>query len=165
MRAGASIRPMTIEDIPAVSRLVTACYEFLTERQGFSPEHLRRLLAERCSEAWVRGTFPAYPRFIADANGRVVGLVGIEGNDIAELWVDLAWHRQGIGTMLFGKAQQTIADAGYATLTVRTTGYAVPFYEAMGGHIVGRKPCPSGPLVGWPLTYLEKPFAGRTDGR
>ena len=152
------IRPMTLNDVPAVSRLVTACYEFLTERQGFSPEQLRRLLAERCSEAWGRETFEAYSRFVAESGGRVVGLVGIEGNDIAELWVDPAWHRRGTGLILFGKAEQVIADAGHATLTVRTTGYAIPFYEAMGARIVGRKPCPGGPLVGWPLTYLEKPL-------
>jgi len=153
-----NMRAMTSEDVPAVSRLVTACYEFLAERQGFSPEQLQRLLVERCSEAWIRETFHAYPRFVADSDGCVVGLVGVEDNDLAELWVDPACHRQGIGTMLFAKAEQMIADAGHATLTVRTTGYAVPFYEAMGAHVVAQRPCPGGPMVGWPLTYLEKPL-------
>jgi ribosomal protein S18 acetylase RimI-like enzyme len=155
-----SLRPMARTDIPAASRLTARCYRFLAERQGFSPEQRRRLLMERCSEAWVRETFEAYPRFVAEAGGRVVGLVGIEGNDIAELWVDPARHRQGIGAILFRKAKQVIADAGHTTLTVRTTGYAIPFYEVMGAHVVARKSCPGGPMVGWPLTYLEKSLEG-----
>lgn len=151
-----SLRPMTREDVPAASRLVSACYRFLAERQGFSAEQLRRLLAESCSEAWLEETFDAYPRFVAESGTCVVGLVGVEGNDVAELWVDPAWHGQGIGAMLFRKAERMMRDAGHTTLTVRTTGYAIPFYEAMSAQVVDRRPCPSGPLIGWPLTYLEK---------
>ena len=118
------IRPMVPGDILAVSRLVTRCYEFLAARQGFSSEQLQRLLAERCSEACIGETFDAYPRFVAESGDCVVGLVGVVGNDVGELWVDPARHRQGIGAMLFRKAEQAIADAGHTTLTVRTTGYA-----------------------------------------
>lgn len=156
--AAVNLRPMTREDVPAASRLMTACYEFLAERQGFSEEQLRRLLAERCSEAWTRETFEAYPQYVAHVGDSIVGVVGIEGSDVAELWVDPTRHRQGIGTMLFRKAEQLIADTGHTTLTVRTTGYAIPFYETMGARVVDRKPCPGGPMIGWPLTYLEKPL-------
>ena len=151
-----SIRAMQLEDVPAVNLLVTDCYRFLAERQGFSAVQFRRLLEERCSENFVRKLFEEFPHYVAESGGRIVGAIGIEGSEVAELWVSPDYHRQGMGRALFRKAEDVIRQAGHAALTVRTTGYATHFYGAMGAHIVGRKPCDGGPLQGWVLTYLEK---------
>jgi hypothetical protein len=49
-----------------------------------------------------------------------------------------------------------LRDRRQAVLTVHTTGYAIPFYEAMGAHVVRKRACDFGPIEGWTLTYLEK---------
>ena len=150
------IRPMSPDDVVPVAALVADCNRFLALRKGFSARQVRRLLAERCSEAWVRDTTAAGGTYLAVSGGAVVGLVGIEGHDLAELWVAPRWHRRGVGARLFAKVEGILRERGHSRLTVRTTGYAIPFYEAMGARVVGEKACDRGPLEGWPLTYLEK---------
>ena len=50
----------------------------------------------------------------------------------------------------------TRADCQDSVLTVATTGFGVPFYEAMGMHITGRRLVTFGPLEGRELIQLEK---------
>jgi ribosomal protein S18 acetylase RimI-like enzyme len=149
---------MSVNDVLAVSELASTCYSFLAEQEGFSDSQLKQLLDTRCSIQYVQQSSRQFDRYVLELDGRIVGLVAIEENDLAELWVLPERHREGIGTLLFQEGERLIAGRGHRTLTVRTTGYAVPFYKAMGAHVVGRKPCEWGPLKGWELTYLEKPL-------
>lgn len=151
-----TIRTMILDDVAAVARLVTDCYTFLSQQQGFSSRQLQRLVAERCSEEWVRQTTTLGETYLAESSGEIVGLVRIDGHEIEELWVSPCCHRSGIGSRLFSSAAQLMRQRGYAVLTVHTTGYAIPFYLAMGARIVAKKSCTCGPLEGWTLTYLEK---------
>ena len=151
-----TIRPMRGADVPAASKLVTDCYRFLAERQGFSAAQLKGLLDQRCSAAYVGKCLREFEHHVAEVDGEMVGLVGIEGHELAELWVSPKRHRQGIGAALFRKAEDVISAAGHPVLTVHTTGYGTPFYRAMGCRIVGQKPCDRGPLKGWPHTNMEK---------
>ena len=82
-------------------------------------------------------------------------------NDLAELWVHSEHQRKGVGTALFRKAEELIADAGFREMTVRSAAAgARPFYEATGCTVVGVSPCTNGPLAGWPLTHYRKDLAG-----
>lgn len=147
---------MSMDDVTAASKLVTHCYTFLAERQRFSIRQLQRLLSERCSEDWIRQTTARGETYVAESGGEMVGLVGVDGNDIAELWVAPASHRSGVGTQLFAKAESIMRQRRYVVLTVHTTGYAIPFYQAMGARVVREKACDGGPLTGCTLTHLEK---------
>ncbi len=153
---GIIVRPMKADDIMSVRRIVQECYEFLAQREGFTLEQIRRLVEERCSDDWIGEAYARYQSFVALVDQAVVGVVGIEGNDVAELFVRPDHHCRGVGSILFETAEQAIADAGHSELTVRTTGYATGFYERMGAQTVGKMRCPHGPLVGWELTCLRK---------
>ena len=158
-----SIRRMSADDVPAVSRLMSSCYLFLAKEEGFSDCELEQLLDTRCSAQYVRESSRRFDRYVGELDERIVGVVAVQESDVAELWVLPERHREGLGTALFQKGEQLIADAGHRILTVRTTGYAAPFYEAMGAHVVGRKRCDRGPLKGRDLTYLEKRLLGLSD--
>lgn len=160
-----TIRAMTHDDVPAASRLVTDCYAFLAAQQGFSSRQLQRLVAERCSEEWIRKDTAHGETYVAESGGEVLGLVGVDQNEIAQLWVAPCAHRSGVGATLFAKAEHVIRRQGSAVLTVHTTGYAIPFYQAMRARIVTTKRCACGPLAGWTLTYLEKELTPEADGR
>ncbi|MBN1517047.1 GNAT family N-acetyltransferase [Candidatus Sumerlaeota bacterium] len=147
---------MDSQNAAAVSRLLAACYVFLAERQGFSDAQLRRLLNERAAENQIQKSSQEYERFVAVTGGEIAGFVGVEGNEVAELFVAPERQGQGVGRRLFHHAEWLISSRGHRTLTVHTTGYAIPFYLAMGMHIVAEMPCSYGPLEGWTLTYLEK---------
>jgi len=154
------IRKMTRRDVTAVRRVVRDGYEFLAEEEGFSPKQRRRLLEERCSAEWIGEHFMRCHSFVAVSDEEeVVGVVAVDGAEIAELFVAPSHHRRGIGARLFRKAEQAIADSGHQCLEVSTTGYAVPFYEAMGATITGPDIVLDGPLIGWHCTCLEKDLA------
>ena len=145
-------------DIQDVSRIVCMGYKFLADKEGYTNKQLACLIAERSSKECIRKWLVKYKCFVADDTKKIVGVIAVSKNDVAELWILTRHHGQGVGTALFKKAEQYIAGKGYNKLTIRTTGNATGFYEIMGAKVVGYKKCPCGPLRGRMLTFLEKPF-------
>ena len=162
------IREMTRRDVPAVRRIVRAGYEFLADEEGFSARQRRRLLEERCSAEWIGEHFMRCHSFVAISGDGIVGVVAVDGAEIAELFVAAPLRRRGIGARLFRKAEQVIADNGRPSLEVSTTGHAVRFYEAMGARVICNDLVIDGPLVGWRCTCLSKDLPkelGATPGK
>ncbi len=159
MTSEIEIERMGDDDVSAVAAVVSAAYRFLADKQGFTDLQLERLLRERCSEEWIRAHYKVCQSFVARQNGAVAAVLVVKGNEIEELFVDAESHGQGIGTALFRVAEELIIDSGHSEIRVWTTGYAIPFYEAMGAHVDGNEECSSGPLVGWSLTLLKKSVA------
>lgn len=65
----------------------------------------------------------------------LVGVCAFRGLDhIALLFVDSEYHRAGVGTALVKKAVSDCKrlDPSISSVTVNSSLYAVPFYEAMG---------------------------------
>jgi len=155
-----AIRPMTVRDAPAVSRIVAEGYRFLAEKEGFSDIQLRRLLDERCTEGvFTDGWLRQWDCYIAERLGNVVGALALDKNEIAELYVSTKHHRQGVGRALLDFAEQRIAEAGFDALALRCAGLsAAPFYLAQGLKPTGITTCPFGPLKDWPLTSYQKPL-------
>jgi len=148
---------MTEADVESVSRVVSAGYAYLAEREGYSTDQVARLQAERASVAGVRSWPSQWRCFVAEWKGGVVGVLAVDRDDVAELWVHPAYHRRGVGTALFVKAQQSIAEQGYSALTVHCAGSSMqPFYAAMQCTAAGTRRCSSGPLAGWLLTQYHK---------
>jgi ribosomal protein S18 acetylase RimI-like enzyme len=139
---------MVRRDVPAVCRVVRAAYEFLADQQGYSLKQRRRLIEERCSPEWIGSQFLRWRSFVALSGRRVVGALAVNGAEIEELFVRPEDHRHGLGTRLFCKAEQVIVEDGHKRLQVRTTGYAVPFYKAMGAKVMGEERVTCGPLIG-----------------
>jgi len=151
-----TIRPMTESDDTIITQLRAAGYRFIAGPDGFTDEQLEFLLRDRCGldyTAWAREKWPCY---VAEDDGEVVGTIAVGDNVIEELWVSPAHHRKGSGTALFRKAEELIRQAGYKTMTVSTSGYGRPFYEAVGMKVAGYKIVPNGPLAGRRHMVLEK---------
>ena len=148
-----TIRPMREVDDLAVSQIVSECYRFIAELDGLTPEQRDRMIAERCQTAHMAVNRERYACHVAETNGTVVGFIAFSGDNIAELFVHPDYHRRGIATALFHTAE---SGCRHAVLTVGTTGYGIPFYEAMGMHITGKRLVTFGPLEGRYLIQLEK---------
>ena len=153
-----TIRAMTEADANPVSAIVAADYRLLAVYDGFTPEQLHRLLAERCTADYLReGWLTRWDCYVAESSTRILGAVAIDGNEIAELWVAPECHRQGIGSALFRYAEQRMWEAGHRQLTLHcATMSAQPFYLAMGCDVVDVRPCSGGPLEGRPITCYRK---------
>ncbi len=150
------IKPMRASHDRQVSNLVSACCRLMAEPDGFTEEQLNNMLKERCLPEHIAAIRDRFDCWVAEQDRRVAGYVALCGYSIEELWVRPSYHRQGVGTALFEHAEQEVRQAGYGKLAALTTGYGIPFYEAMGMQVVGRRRVTFGPLEGRQLTALAK---------
>lgn len=155
MKTGAVLRPMQQADAEGVSTVLCACYRFLCERENYSSRQLSELLEMHSSDAVEKWRL-RWDVIVAECEGAVVGVVAVRDDEIEELFVHPLRHRLGIGALLFAAAEKLIADGAHPRLVVHTTGYASPFYEAMGARRVGSMTCDRGPLLGRKLIRHEK---------
>jgi len=152
---------MTESDAACVSHIVSDGYADMARQEGFSCEQAERLLSERSTVSDICGWLSEWNCFVIESDAGVVGALAIDRKDIGELWIHAGHHRQGLGSALFHKAEQVIADAGFRELTVRCAAAGVHgFYVAMGCVVVGIKPCLNGPLTGRTLTDYRKKLTG-----
>jgi len=150
------IRPMEQTDELMIVDLIGECWRLLFEQNMITNKQLARLIEERCQPDKVWKYLRQYECFIAGNKGEVVGMLAFGKNVIEELWVHPMDQRQGIGTMLFKHAENKITKVGYSTLSVATTAYGKPFYEAMGMEFSEKRIITFGPLEGCELLVLEK---------
>jgi ribosomal protein S18 acetylase RimI-like enzyme len=128
-----TIREMKIEDIIQVSELMCSCYRWLDRENDFSDVQIAFLIAERGSVDRITTDSQSQTYLVACMDNLVLGVVAVNGNEIAKLFVDPAYHRQGIGTKLCNSAQQIITDSGYEDMIVGVMAHsAVGFYEKKG---------------------------------
>lgn len=82
-----------------------------------------------------------YLLFVAVEEERLVGLISLRsGNHISLLFVDEAYHRRGIGTLLVKHLQEyMLKNTKYEKLTVFSSPYGVPFYHRLGFIDVGKE--------------------------
>jgi ribosomal protein S18 acetylase RimI-like enzyme len=87
---------------------------------------------------WFAGAVGDRPAawWVARSEGRVVGYMLIDGEDIDHLYVLPGWERRGIGRSLLDKAK-TLSPKRLALSTFQRNAKAIAFYESQGFSIVG----------------------------
>jgi len=155
-----TIRPATAADDQAISDIIRAGYRFIAGPDGLTDEQLAGLLRAHTVERAV-GIRALWECLVAEANGRVVGMIAFSDDEIQNLWVHPDFHRRGVGTALFRAAEAAIRATGQSRMCVCTTGYGRPFYEAMGMTFVGKKKIDRGPMKGGEVSVLQKVLGGR----
>ena len=76
----------------------------------------------------------AYPMFVAEDQGKIIGMISLrEGTHISLLFVDAAYHRQGVGSSLMQTIWEFIrTEVGKEIVTVNAAPYGVGFYHKLG---------------------------------
>lgn len=79
----------------------------------------------------VRNVYPAFAEiWVTELDGRVVGFIALVETEIGGLFLDAAYHGQGLGRAMVDKA---VAEKGALTVEVfRDNAIGRPFYEAYG---------------------------------
>ncbi|MBP0444638.1 acetyltransferase [Roseomonas sp. SSH11] len=126
----ARIRRSSESDLPFLLAIwrgaVRATHGFLSPADFF---RIERLVAE---DYLPRGGFWV----AADDGNRPLGFMGMTGAHVDALFVDPAFHGQGIGRLLLGQA---LEEAGPVTVDVNEqNGEALGFYRRMGFRPFGR---------------------------
>ena len=154
--AKCEIRPMTCADIRRVSDILCEGYRFCAGPDNYSSSQLEALLRDIGSVTAVENSFKRHVGqwFVACRN-EAAGFIHLEKNEIVQLYVAVEFHRRGIASALFYRAQKIIGRS-YPNMFLTTTGYGAPFYVSMGMKKTGVIVCDSGPLAGNILMKFEK---------
>ncbi len=85
------------------------------------------------------------PVIIAELHGKLAGFFSLFREtpariELDALFVDPPYIGRGIGRRLFCDAQSRARESGAGILFVQSDPNALPFYQAMGGHVAGEKP-------------------------
>jgi GNAT superfamily N-acetyltransferase len=130
-----TVRPATVEDLPAVRAMHERCTARTLHRRylgvagGPPPTRLRRLLDPAAGmglvavASWPEGT---PERVVAMANLVVEGALG----EVA-LLVEDAWQRRGVGSALLRRLVRHAGQAGYAALVAHTHADNVPMLRTL----------------------------------
>lgn len=133
--AGLSVRPAGAEDVPAMAGVFAAAV--LTRGRGhYGPREL---------EAWAgRGTAgrfaamltaPAKTLFVAEANGTVVGLSGLEGGEVILVYA-APDAPPGTGSVLLAAVEDLARTRHIPVLTLTSSKNALRFYLGRGYGLV-----------------------------
>jgi len=130
MQTQDGITAIEAEDSPRVVEVweasVRATHHFLTEADI---QYIKALVEDDLAQVeTLLG--------VRDGDGQVVGFIGVEGDEVAALFIHPAWRGQGIGRRLFTYAVETL---GATKVDVNEQNdQAVGFYQRMGFEVAGR---------------------------
>ena len=130
MQTQDDITEITAEDLPRLIEVweasVRATHHFLSEADI---QRIKSLVEDDLAQV---ETLLA----VRDSHGQVVGFIGVEGDEVAALFIHPAWRGQGIGRRLFTYAVETL---GANRVDVNEQNdQAVGFYQRMGFEVAGR---------------------------
>lgn len=124
------IREFDERDAETVSRLIRNNLTFVNSRDYepavidymcrlFTPDYLCEILATRTI-------------FVAEENGKVVGTVALEGDEVCALYVDPDVHGRRVGERLLQRVEDFALSRHVHLLHLSASLTAVGFYEKMG---------------------------------
>ena len=130
------IRPYRTDDARAMATLISATYSQFNRVEGTEVAvqgYVDHFDPNGKSEDEIRALFAQTPiRMVAVVRSRIVGVLRARGNRIVNLFVDGAFHRKGIATQLIWRYENTCQKGGLTEIVLRSSLYAIPFYEALG---------------------------------
>jgi putative acetyltransferase len=151
MQTQEGMTAIEVGDMPRVVAVweasVRATHHFLTEADI---QYLKSLVADDLAQVeTLLG--------VRDGDGQVIGFIGVEGDEVAALFIHPAWRGQGIGRRLFTYAVETL---GATRVDVNEQNdQAVGFYRRMGFEVAGRSALDG---LGQPFPLLHMRLSSRT---
>lgn len=128
------------------------------EAGDYSPEGIRSF-EDFITDTGLKRMFQsgAYQMMTACQGKKMVGMITLRNEmHISLLFVDKAYHRQGIGRSLIEHLASYVRDElGKSRITVNASPYGVPFYHRIGFRDLGGERCQDG-IIYTPMEYLLK---------
>ncbi len=124
-----SLKPAAPDDASEIADL------YLASRADALP-YLPRLHTDEEVRSWIAGTVMRRCRvWIVCRDGRVVGFLALDGDELDQLYLMPGHYRQGIGSRLVAMAKQE-SPGRLRLFTFQRNARARAFYEAHGFRIV-----------------------------
>jgi GNAT superfamily N-acetyltransferase len=139
------IRPIQDTDFPTLAALIRSLSEqfIMHESHPEAAADFVRENDEDCLRGFVRAGMAYH---VAEREGAIAGFIALrDQGHIYHLFVDQAYHRQGIAKALWQVARQAARDGGHTgPFTVNASNYALPVYEALGFVRTAETQCKNG---------------------
>ncbi len=117
---------------PAVPRDADSIAEVHTIAMRTAMPYLPALHTDEETRAWIAAVvLPHQEVWVAEADGRVVGVAALEDDMLHQLYILPAYQGIGIGSALLAKAKQ-LRPAGFRFYAFGRNSRARAFYEARG---------------------------------
>ena len=117
--------------------LIKRTFQKFNKEEYFEKSAVKRYLdffdARKKSKEELLKKFSQCPIFyIAVENGKIIGIIRGTKNRIVNLFIDGKKHKTGIGKALVEKFEKEAEKQGSKIIKIRSSLYAVPFYQKMG---------------------------------
>jgi N-acetylglutamate synthase-like GNAT family acetyltransferase len=122
------IRQFKVEDAPACRDLIRACIQ----EDASIPDPLRaRILGTETTQAIIERA-SAYYVAVFERDGRILGIAGLDLNEVRLLFVSPAHRRSGIGRALMEHLKDMAPAALFTDMFVYASTPSVEFYRSCG---------------------------------
>lgn len=124
------IREFTESDAERLSEMISTTLKEVTSRD--TPQFAVDQLLEVYTPQGLVSLPKTRKLFVAEAEGLVIGSVGIEENNITTLFVDHRFIGNGVGTELLEFAENKISLNNYSHVKLTSSLGAIGFFEKKG---------------------------------
>ena len=131
------IREFDARDAEAVSRLIRSNLTFVNSRDYESS--VINYMCGLFTPDYLRGLSSIRRMFVAEENGKVIGTVGLERDEVCALYVDPEVHGQRVGERLLQCIEDFALGRHVHVLHLSASLTAVGFYEKMGYRSKGKE--------------------------
>ncbi|MFJ3120405.1 GNAT family N-acetyltransferase [Pseudomonas protegens] len=124
------VRPAVPADAPQVSQVILAAL-LASNAQDYPASVIERVQASFTPDA-VRQLMQRRQMFVALVHGELRGTASLDGRAVRSVFVDPAYHGQGLGRQLMAAVEQAALDSGQTSLVVPSSVTAEGFYARLG---------------------------------
>jgi predicted N-acetyltransferase YhbS len=124
------IRKFKKEDAKRVSDVIRKCLKEVVIKEY--PKKVIISLCDFFKPSLIISNSKNRAIFVAVENGKVIGTASLKGDTVFTVFVDPKIHRQGVGSKLMDKVEESAKKKGYKTVKVPSSFGAFEFYKRRG---------------------------------
>lgn len=123
------VRKMVESDLVQVSTVVQR--SMLPSLSLLSAEIIKQKLDRNSPDRFLVGR-ETVEYFVAEQENKILGVVGLDSEEIRTFYVDPLYQGKGIGRLLYNKLIELVGERKIKELIVRSSPVAEPVYKALG---------------------------------
>lgn len=124
------IRRLTTQEIKEVSSLIRKT--LIETNSKFYPQKIINFLCNEYSPKNLMGMLEKKEFFIAINKGKIIGVAGLEKNNITSVFILPEYQNKGIGKKLMNMVELRAKEKGFIEVNLNASINALDFYKYIG---------------------------------
>lgn len=125
------VRKFSLNDALAVSEIIKE-NDLNIASKFYPPDVISLWINERSSPEYILQKSTERDCFVVEYNKTILGYVNLKENVIKMLYVNIDFHREGVGRLLINKIETTAKNKGYDKLTGKCNINSEQFFKSLG---------------------------------